>query len=330
MGQVYIGKILEVSSIPEADRIECAIATCNQGGRWTGVIEKNVMKVNDLCEVYLQDSLLPQDDPRFAFMEKHKYRIRIQRMRGVPSECLIMPLIHPGYIGDDITEVCRVTKYEKPMPAAIAGEVVGAFPSFIPKTDEVNFQAAPLLVDALRGQPFYSSEKEDGSSGTVFWYNTHFGCCSRTLELKEFNSKGVSPAVWQIARQYDHEKHLTKLNLGLQFEIVGPGIQGNPRGLKKVEPRLFDVFEIDKHEYFSPEEMIRFAQSIQMPTVNLLEIGNIFPEKMTDEDLRKYAEGLYPNGRQREGVVFRNCGAPKRVRGSRLSFKVINLLYKEK
>lgn len=31
------------------------------------------------------------------------------------------------------------------------------------------------------------------------------------------------------------------LQVALQFEVVGPGIQGNPMGLKEIEARLFTV-----------------------------------------------------------------------------------------
>jgi hypothetical protein len=63
---------------------------------------------------------------------------------------------------------------------------------------------------------------------------------------------------------------------------------------------------------------------LKMPTVEPAGSG-IFD--MDDEQLRKFAEGLYPNGRQREGVVIRSNLA--RFEGQQISFKVINLLYKE-
>ena len=92
-----------------------------------------------LAEVYLQDALLPQID-RFAFMAKLRYRVRMAQLRGVPSECLIMPKTVDGEVGD---EMVGATKYEKLIPASMGGDIYSAFPSFIHKTDAENHQAVP-------------------------------------------------------------------------------------------------------------------------------------------------------------------------------------------
>lgn len=101
-------------------------------------------------------------------------------------------------------------------------------------------------------------------------------------------------------------------------------IQGNPLGLKEPEIRLFAVWDIANRRYWSVEEMReRFAELSQ---VEIVKEGPAFPA-LTDEQLRQMAEGLYPNGRQREGIVIRTAEAM--TPDHRLSFKVINLLYKE-
>ena len=156
-GLVYIGKIIEVKEIPGANKIEAVTAVCGSGGKWSGVVQKNQFVIGDLCEVYLQDSLLPQI-PKFSFMEKHKYRIKMSRFLGVPSEALIMPLTIDGHVGYDITDLVGVTKYEKPMPAYIGGDILGNFPSFVPKTDEPNFQRVPEMVQAQE-QEYYATIK---------------------------------------------------------------------------------------------------------------------------------------------------------------------------
>ena len=160
MGLVYIGKVITVEPIANADRIERLDVVTGHGGKWSGIAVKDQFQVEDSCQVYLQDSIVPVT-PEFAFMERHHYRVRMVRLRGVPSECLIMPQTLPGEIGDDVTEVAGVTKYEKPLPAGI-GDIAGHFPSFIPKTDEPLFQQVPQMVQALYGKPFYATIKADG------------------------------------------------------------------------------------------------------------------------------------------------------------------------
>lgn len=323
-GLAYIGQVTQVYPIPDAERIESLEIVCGPGGRWRGTAIKGQFGVGDLCEVYLQDAMLPQSE-RFAFLEPRHWRIRMVRLRGVPSECLIMPLttetqgLAPG---TDITELAGVTKYEKPLPANISGEIIGRFPSFIPKTDEPNFQSVPEIVQALFGQPFYATLKADGSSGTVFWdAEGPVRACSRNYELKE----NPDTAIWQLVQKYSLAEHL--LPVALQFEIVGPGIQKNRLGLKQVDLRLFNAWHIAERRYFDYAELRDLALGLGLPLVDLVEIGDAF-DLRDDEALRHYAERTYANGATAEGVVIRPL-KEMQVNGERLSFKVINLLYRD-
>jgi RNA ligase (TIGR02306 family) len=323
MGTVAtIGKIVSLVPIEGADRIVSAEAICGRAGRWTGVVQKGQFEVGNLCEVYLQDCIVPNTE-RFAFMEKSKFIVRMSRFRGAPSECLIMPLTIGGEIGDDISTLMGCEKYSKPLPANMSGDALGNFPTHLfPKTDEPLFQSVPYLVQALVGNPYYVSVKVDGSSATCFKHEGHFGCCSRNLELKETPNN----AIWQIARKYDLDNQIPD-GMSIQFEVCGPSIQGNPMGLKQVEPRLFNIYSITERRYLDYEDVFHnWAKAWNFPTVELIEVGYQFSD-LSNEELRIRAEGLYPNGKQREGIVIRSR-AERYVRGDRLSFKVVNLKYK--
>lgn len=323
----YIGKIVDIKPIKGADFIESALVVCGEGGKWYGIVKKDQFSIGSLCEVYLQDALLPKTD-EFAFMEKYKYRVSMKKFKKVPSECLIMPLNinNKGTlkIGDSIADIKGVTKYEKPISPSLAGDALGAFPTnLIPKTDEPNFQAVKYMVQALQGNQFYSTVKADGSSGTIYRNGEHFGCCSRNLELKDTNK----PSIWKLARQYNLENNLDD-KYAIQFEIVGPGIQSNPMGLNKIDLRVFNVWSISDRKYLDASEAFKFAENLGLPTVDVIDWNKTF-EFTSNDQLRKYAEGKYENsGNQREGVVFRPMMETK-VKFERLSFKVINLLYKD-
>ncbi|MEI2688167.1 MAG: RNA ligase family protein [Anaerolineae bacterium] len=320
----YIGQVTNIYPIPGADFIESLEVVCGLGGRWRGTAKKGDFASGARCEVYLQDALLPQSE-RFAFLEARHWRIRMVRLKGVPSECLLMPLTEDTTgleVGADITELTGVVKYEKPLSANLGGDIRGSFPAFIPKTDEPNFQRAPDLVAALLGRPFYATLKADGSSGTVFWdADGAVRACSRNFELKE----RPDTAVWQLVAKYGlAQRHLP---LALQFEIVGPGVQKNRLGLKELEMRLFNVWQIEQRRYLDFADMLAVAQSLGLPVVELVEVGESF-ELRDDEALRRYAERTYPNGATAEGVVIRPT-QEMQVNGERLSFKVINLLYRD-
>lgn len=327
MSVAYIGRVTQIDPIEGADRIESLEVVCGEGGRWRGTAQKGLHKVTDLVEVYLQDALLPRIE-RFAFMEKHDYRVKMKRFKGVPSECLIMPLKpffddeggHLPFVGAIIPDV---EKYEKPIPANLQGEVLGDFPThLIPKTDEPNFQTVPHLVEALRGQPFYGTVKCDGTSVTFYEHEGHFGVCSRNLELKENKDNRL----WQMAEKYNL-KNMIK-GLALQGELVGPGIQGNPMGLKEHCVFFFNIWVIDQRRYFNGEELLCWFYGRDLSMVPLLESvrsGSVFD--YSEDELRKLAQGNYVNGKPREGIVIRPMNEMK-VNGERLSFKVINLDYK--
>jgi len=243
------------------------------------------------------------------------------RFGGVPSEVLILPLTVTGEVGDDISEVRGVKKYEKPLPANLAGQVYGNFPTHLmPKTDEPNFQSVPEMVEWLRGKQVYITVKADGSSATVYKLDGHFGCCSRNLELKETYNN----AIWQLAKRYKLAEVLPD-GVAIQFETIGEGIQGNPMGIKGVDCRVFNLYDIAAHEYLNGQTVRDLCQKYGIPMVDIVDWDKTF-DFTSDEAIRRYAEGLYPNGKQREGVVIRPM-AESRIGNARVSIKAINLLY---
>ncbi len=327
MKLVYIGKVIEVKPIENADRIESVNVICGSGGIWWGVAQKNQFAVGDNCEVYLQDSLLPHTE-RFAFMEKTCWRVRICRFRGALSECLVMPQVLAGDIGDDVTDVSGVTRYEKPLPVTISGDILGHFPAFIiPKTDEPNVQGVPEMVTMLQGKPFYATIKVDGTSTTVFKWQCHFGVCSRNYELKPSDTN----TLWQLVYKYDLEKKLPE-NYSVQWETIGPGIQGNPLGLAKVSLQCFNVYDILNKKYLNGGDASQFCIiGLGLPFVEPIVTPETFT--MNVDELRALVEKqVYHNGKPAEGIVVRPLNEEMvevNHETVRLSFKVINPLYRD-
>ena len=313
-----IGRIIETAAIEGADFIQQATVVCGQSGKWQGVVGKDIV-IGDTVTVFLQDAILPPD-PRWAFMEKHQWRVRMARFKGVPSECLIVPGAPDMPPGTDMTAALGVTKHEKPIPTAMTGDAVGAFPSLIPKTDEPNFQTVPEFVERLARSDWYAAEKADGSSTTA-WVDDEgeLHVASRNWELREFTTSGAGNSYWRAARKYGLER--MPIGLALQFEIVGPGIQGNPMGLKDLEARAFSLYDIWKHCYLPVARLREVCETagLGMPVAREIDCEK---RAYTSEELRKLAEIRYPNGKHGEGIVIR-------ANDSSWSFKVINLLYKD-
>jgi len=332
-----IGKIFETYPIPGADNIIGVDAVCGPAGKWRGVVRKDEIVLGDVVRVYLQDAVLA-DRKEFEFMRARKMRVKICKFKGAPSECLIMPLregeAEMWNIGDDITHYEGVMRYEKQLPPGMTGDSERSFPSCINRTDEENFQGKPELVEALLGQPYYVTVKYDGTSSTVYLTSgtsgeVLFGVCSRNYQKKEGEN-----IYWAMARKY---KLLEKLGLTkwgnsamdgggivIQFEIVGPGIQGNPVGFDELEIRVFDVFLIKERRYMDYTELCQFCFRQKLPMAQVIETGDSF--NYDADQLRELAVGVYDNGKPREGIVVRPMRNIK-VGWDRLSFKVINLEY---
>jgi hypothetical protein len=325
----YIGKIIDIQPIKKADFIVSATVVCGAGGKWMGTVKKGDFEIGELVEVYLQDAILPKTE-EFAFMEPYKYRVSMRRFKKVPSECLIWKLnweptdeLEAGKpcVGDPMP---WIEKYEKPVPAKLAGQVVGGFPTHIlPKTDEPNFQAVPEMIAYMAGRKFYSTVKADGSSGTVYKKDGHVGVCSRNLELKDDGKN----AFWQLVKKYKIDEKLPE-NRAIQFELVGPGIQKNHMKLPELDIRVFNVWDCEKRQYLDIEDAMELAcGDMDLPWCDMIDYDKDFLFG-SDEELRKYAEGLYPDAGQREGVVIRPMKEVF-IGHDRVSFKVINLKFKD-
>lgn len=324
---VYVGKIVDIQPIQNADFIVSATVVCGKGGKWRGVVTKDIYHLGDLCVVFLPDSQLNETDHFFvSFMKDTSWRVKMRRFRGSPSEVLITSCVCGMYfnvdqfeVGQDLTTAFKVIKYHKPIPANMQGKALGEFPGFIPKTDEPNYQTCQDLIDLLVGKPYYISEKCDGSSTTAYKYKGHFGVCSRNWELERDNKNGY----WEIAMRYDLENKLPE-GTAIQWETCGPKIQGNPMGLKQIEGYLFSGYNIHEHRYLNLDELVKLSNELNFPMARCLGTGTSFKY----EEIETLGEGKYANGKNREGVVIRSQYNIT-INGKPISFKVINLDYEK-
>lgn len=315
-GLAYTGQIVSLDAIPNADLIVCATVTCGEGGTWRGVVRKKDFRIGDFCTVYLPDALIPSSED-MKFMEHSGWRVRMQRFRGAPSEVVIVPLKFLGSeVGKDCTALLGVQKYYKPVPSSLNGEFVDAFPAFIPKTDEPNYQASEELVKMLEGKPFYISEKMDGASTTAYRYKGHFGVCNRNWELARNEENGY----WKVAIAHNLEQTLPE-GFAIQWETCGPGIQGNLQKLNEISGYAFSAYNIEERRYLEMHDFIHFCLMQRFTWAKIHEA----PECFSARDIQGLLEDMQPDN-TREGVVIRST---TNLLGHKpISFKVLNLSYK--
>jgi RNA ligase (TIGR02306 family) len=280
------------------------------------------------CEI---DCFMPIKE-EYEFLRRSSYkkmgvhegfRLKTLRLRGELSQGLILPLSYlpekEYTIGEEVTEQLGIVKYEPPVPENLAGDVLGVFPGYIPKTDEERVQN--LEYEALKKYTYTVTEKVDGSSCTIYLSEDRFGVCSRNLELKETQGN----ALWNAARKLNIEEILTaeKKNFALQGEMIGFRIQSNPYKLNHVEFRLFKIYDIDKKDFMPIEEMKNWADAHGILTVPILDYAYTLPEHVFD--FLKYADGKSKLNEQatREGVVLHANEQPS------VHFKGISNIYLE-
>lgn len=331
---VTIRTVSNIRPIPDADAIECASVD-----GWSVVVKKNEFQIGDACVYFEIDSFLPLSDARFAFLEKNKIvwnektgiRLRTIKLRGQISQGMILPLNKFPELAEhsksremDFSEMLGIEKWESVIPASLSGEVEGAFPAFIRKTDQERIQNLTEILSTEAKEEFEVTIKLDGSSMTVFHNAGVSGVCGRNWWIRESESNSL----WRVARQNQLLTALTAYgrNLALQGEIIGEGIQGNPEKLRGHDFYLFDIFDIDAGKYLGRAERQQALATLRALGATVHEVPWL--ENITLEgfggDVSKvldYAEGGSLNpATSREGVVF------KRLDGS-MSFKAISNTY---
>jgi RNA ligase (TIGR02306 family) len=223
---------------------------------------------------------------------------------------------YPGY---DVTDFLNIEKYEPEIPACLAGNVKGAFPGFIWKTDEERVQNLVDTLPHFSGTEFYVTEKLDGTSATFYFQNGEFGVCSRNWELYEAEGN----TYWQMARKLDLERILsTDGEFALQGEIIGPGIQKNRLNRKIHELHVFRVIDLRTSKPLNAAQTADFCTKHGLTMVPVLE--NVVLQEQTVDELVAFATRnsvLTPQAKA-EGFVFRTT-----VHDPYFSFKVLNPEY---
>lgn len=228
---------------------------------WSLITKKDEFQVGDKC-VYIEiDSVLPADNPQFAFLESKKYRIKTMKMAGVYSQGICFPLsILPEKdwkIGDDVTDVLGIKQYEPTMDVErdepqeikkkswlhkklmrypwyrnwirkVSKADHTEFPTaYVSKTDETRIQQVPWLLED-KATRWTVTEKIDGSSGTYLLvkHNRKFRKPNYEFMVCSRNKripKDDGSPFWAVAHKYDIENKLKSMlkNMDLNSPDAG-------------------------------------------------------------------------------------------------------------
>lgn len=332
-----IKTVTDIQPIENADAIE--VATVDKG--WKVVVKKGEFNIGDNAVYFEIDSILPESDKRYEFLMKdvkdlttdentivRGFKLKTIKLRGQISQGLALPLnlfpeLNNNYVGDDITSILGIKKYEKYITC---NEAKGSFPSFIQKTDQERVQNLWNKLDFH--EKFEVTLKIDGCSGTFYNlpYNDDYvsGLCSRNMELKINEDVNT---VWHTVKNKYHI--LPKLqqsgleNIAIQGEVYGLNCNGNPEKLNDTRFAVFNIFDIATYQYLNPQEAKSICDNLNLDYVPVLHNSVSLNDLniKTLDDLLKLAEVKSLNTDTGEGIVFKSLSRPD------FSFKVINNKY---
>ncbi len=322
-----VASIQIIKSIDSIDGADNIVLAKFQHIAWQVVVKKGEFQPGDRA-VYIEIDSEVEDRPCYEFLRNKQFRVKSVKLRKILSQGLALPLVVFGdqlngmEIGADVSVIVGAAHYEKPVPAQLAGQVKGNFPTYlgISRTDEERVQNYPELIEQFQGQAVYISQKINGCSGSFIKHDGELRVCSRNLELK-FDSENT---FWKIAEKY--KLYDLPDGYAVQGEIAGPGIQGNQLGLKEIELFVFNFFDLESKQYVHLLDLALCleASACILPVVPIVYAG-IFNFKSLDELLDFANQQRYPNGALAEGIVVRLAKETynETLKG-RSSFKVIS------
>ena len=261
----YISRIDEIKEIPGADNIEQGVI-----GGWNCIIKKGEYKVDDLVVVATTDAVIPVDlSDKLGvtnYLRKGN-RVRTVKLRGVYSECLIIPITYiqgnKRVEGTDCMELLEIFKYEPPVKQIQLGSG-----KKIKYRDNPNFHVYYKFPNLKNVKGMFTEEDVVEITRKIHGTNARYGIIKKNKlslwdKVKKFfgladkwvdyefvygshnvekgsDSQGFySTDVWRnVIDKYDiknklwsfvNEMELSDLNSGIVLygEIYGPGIQKN-------------------------------------------------------------------------------------------------------
>jgi len=268
------------------------------------------------------------------------------------------------FLEKDYSGVLNIIKYEPPVKISGNMRIVGIFPThLVPKTDEERIQN---LFNKYKQNGTFTkynwrvSEKLDGTSfSCLLNEEDEFIVCSRNHMLENDNVYTAVAKKYKLEEKLRDVKSKYNLNLAIQGEIIGPGIQGNSYKLNELKLFIFNTYLIDHqkkssdidstislinsmyHNLDNIEELMENFETLKIVNLQMVpdldEEFNLIINKLNDntitlEELLLVAEGksTINKNTEREGIVF--VGHNENNAKDIISFKVISnkFLLKEK
>ena len=358
----FVATINEIKPIEGADNIELVIA-----GGWNAITKKGEFKEGSLTIIATTDAVIPRELSHWMGVENYLRkggRVRTVKLRGVYSECLIIPIIYARaksiVEGKDLMEELKITKYEPPVK-----QIQLASGHKVRYQDNPNFLTYYKFPNSKNVPGIFTKEdrvqitrKLHGTNARYGIVKKHklsfkdrvlkfFGLADKWVDYeyvygshnveKGSDSQGFySTDVWRTAAEkynietelWNYVKFWTPESIGkgivLYGEVYGAGIQSNYD--YGLKDIKFALFDVmEDGKYLDTEETESMSLMLSLEHVRVLYNGPWNQEVQDEYVFNNFIEGSkIPH----EGVVIKHISGER----GRIA-KVINpdyLIYAEK
>lgn len=204
----YVARIGEIVPIPGADNIEIALA-----GGWQAVTKKGEYVADDIVVIATTDAVIPvelSDSMNVTNYLRKGQRVRTVKLKGMYSECLIIPLSHVPFKGirdeyfegKDMMEVMGITKYEPPVK-----QVQLASGKKIRYQDNPNFHVYYKFPNLKNVKGMFTEEDLVEITRKIHGTNARYGIVKKSkLTLWDTIKKFVTRNPW-IEYEYVYGSH---------------------------------------------------------------------------------------------------------------------------
>lgn len=339
----YIAKIESTTPIPDKDRIELARvagwAVIVEKGKYT--------EGDLVVYVEYDTILPPRSEFEFLRKRCYSnlyngFRIRNMKMAGVFSQGIVFPLdiLPEGFKikeGESVVEVLGVEKYDpeakreldstkksrsKLFKLLMKNKVFrkvwmklhthpkGGYPETVQKSDETNIQK---LFDSYKENypdtVYYLTEKLEGQAGTWLLQKGKYRFFSHNVEVTKAGN-----TTWnRISDRLNIEKKLRfykkrhGVELAVQGEIVGPGIQRNIYKLRDLRVYVYKITNTKTGIAFNVNSLVRICEELEFDYVPYLGYSTLEEFNTLDEVL-EFSNGISALNSTaiREGIVWRS------------------------
>src|SRR6185295_7234258 len=249
---VEVVRLGEIVKHPNAD----TLGIVKVRGDYPVIIRLGEFKEGDLAVYVPIDAEVPEGDPRWAFLGKHR-RIRAARLRKIFSMGILTPAL-PGWTeGQNVQAELQIKKWEPAVDFGIGDNEKD--PGFLPVyTDLESLRRYPDLLQ--EGEEVVLTEKLHGCNGRFVYLHDRLWIGSHRC-IKKLDGDGL----WaSVARRYELETRLQAIpGIAVYGEVYGQ-VQDLTYGADRNELRLalFDALDLQTRAYLDYDAFLAVAAKV--------------------------------------------------------------------